>query len=143
MRASILVPPTNGEPLLLYIVATTQVVSTALVVEREEERHVLKVQCPIYFISKVLSNSNTRYPQIQKLLYAVLIARRKLRHYFGSHPVTVVTSFPLSEVIRNWVSTRRITKWAHELMDQGISYAPQTAMKSQALADFIVEWTEI
>ena len=42
-KAPILVPPTYGELLLLYIVATTQVVSTALVVEREEEGHTLKV----------------------------------------------------------------------------------------------------
>jgi len=63
-KASILVPPTNGEPLLLYIAATMQVVSTTLVVEREEEGHALKVQRPVYFISEVLSNSKTRYPQI-------------------------------------------------------------------------------
>ena len=64
MKAPILVPPTNGESLLLYIVATMQVVSAALVVEREEEGHALKVQRPMYFISEVLSNSKTRYPQI-------------------------------------------------------------------------------
>ena len=63
-KAPILVPPTEGEPLLLYIVATTQVVSVALVVEREEEGHALKIQCPMYFISEVLSDSKTRYPQI-------------------------------------------------------------------------------
>ena len=64
MRAPILVPPTDGEPLLLYIVATTQVVSAALVVEREEEGHAFKVQCPMFFISEVLSDSRTRYPEI-------------------------------------------------------------------------------
>ena len=63
MKAPILVPPTNGEPLLLYIAATTQVVSAALVVEREEEGHALKVQHLVYFISEVLSNSKTRYPK--------------------------------------------------------------------------------
>ena len=42
-RAPILVPPSNGESLLLYIAATMQVVSAALVVEREEEGHTLKV----------------------------------------------------------------------------------------------------
>ena len=42
-KAPILVPPTNGEYLLLYIAATTQVVNAALVVEREEEGHTLKV----------------------------------------------------------------------------------------------------
>ena len=64
MKALILVPLTDGEQLLLYIVATTQVVNTVLVVEREEEGHALKVQHPIYFISEVLSDSKTRYPQI-------------------------------------------------------------------------------
>ena len=55
----------------------------------------------MYFISEVLSDSKTCYPQIQKLLYTVLNTKRKLRHYFESHPVTVVTSFPLSEVIHS------------------------------------------
>ena len=63
-KASILVPPTNGEPLLLNVTATTQVVSAALVVEREEEGHALKVQHIVYFISEVLSDSKTHYPQI-------------------------------------------------------------------------------
>ena len=63
-NSPILVPLTDGEPLLLYIVATTQVVSATLVVEREEEGHALKVQHPMYFISEVLSNSKTCYPQI-------------------------------------------------------------------------------
>ena len=76
-------------------------VSVALVVEQEEEGHTLKVQRPVYFISEVLSDSKTHYPQIQKLLYTVLITKGKLRHYFESHPMTIVTSFPLGEVIRN------------------------------------------
>ena len=108
MKAPILAPPTDGEPLLLYIAATTQVVSAALVVEREEEGHALKVQHPMYFISEVMSNSKTCYPQIQKLLYAILITKRKLHYYFESHPVTVVTSFPLGEVVQNQDATRRI-----------------------------------
>ena len=99
MKAPILVSLTDGELLLLYIAPTTQVVSATLVVEQEEEGHALMVQRPVYFISEVLSDSMTRYSQIQKLLYAVLITKRKLRHYFESHPVTVVTSFPLGEVV--------------------------------------------
>jgi hypothetical protein len=56
--------------------------------------------------------------------------------------VTVVTSFPLGDVVRNPDATGRVAKWALELMGQGISYTPRTAIKSQVLADFIVEWTE-
>ena len=74
---------------MIYVAATTQVVSDAIVVERREEGHALLVQRPVYFISEVLSESKIRYPQIQKLLYAVILTRRKLRHYFESHPVTV------------------------------------------------------
>jgi hypothetical protein len=98
-NAPILVPPAAGEALLIYVAATTQVVSVAIVVERQEEGHALLVQRPVYFISEVLSETKIRYPQIQKLLYAVILTRRKLRHYFESHPVTLVSSFPLGEII--------------------------------------------
>jgi hypothetical protein len=97
--APILVPPAAGEALLIYVATTTQVVSAAIVVERREEGNALPVQRPVYFISKVLSETKICYPQIQKLLYAVILTRRKLRHYFESHPVTVVSSFPLGEII--------------------------------------------
>ena len=63
-KAPILVPPSDGESLLLYIAVTTQVVSATLVVEREEEGHILKVQRPVYFINEVLSDSKTCYSQI-------------------------------------------------------------------------------
>jgi hypothetical protein len=77
-NAPILVPPAAGEALLIYVAATTQVVSVAIVVERREEGHELLVQRSVYFISEVLSETKIRYPQIQKLLYAVILTRRKL-----------------------------------------------------------------
>ena len=93
--APILTPPIDGESIYLYVAATTQVVSAVIVVERQEEGHALPVQRPVYYISEVLSETKTLYPQIQKLLYAIVLARRMLRHYFEAHPVTVVSSFPL------------------------------------------------
>ena len=61
-KAPILVPPAEGESLLLYVVAMTQVVSATLVVEQGEEGHALKAQRPMYFVSEVLFDSKTRYP---------------------------------------------------------------------------------
>jgi hypothetical protein len=97
-NSPILVPPATGEPLLLYVAATTQVVSAVLVVERAEEGHALVIQRLVYFISEVLLETKVHYPQIQKLLYTIVLTRRKPRHYFEGHPVTVVSSFPLGEI---------------------------------------------
>jgi ribonuclease HI len=127
---------------LIYVAATTQVVSAAIVVERREEGHALLVQRPVYFISEVLSETKIRYPQIQKLLYAVILTRRKLRHYFESHSMTVVSSFPLGEIIQCREASGRIAKWAVELMGETISFAPRKAIKSQVLADFVAEWVD-
>ena len=74
-------------------------VSAVVVVERQEEGHALPVQQLVYFISEVLSETKTRYPHIQKLIYTIVLAPCKLRHYFQSHLVTVVSSFPLGEII--------------------------------------------
>ena len=114
-------------------------VSVAIVVERQEEGHALLIQQPIYFINEVLSETKTRYPHIQKLIYAVILARRKLRHYFESHQVTVVSSFPLGEIIHNREASGRIAKWAVKLMGEALSFAPRKAIKSQVLADFVAE----
>jgi ribonuclease HI len=127
---------------LIYVAATTQVVSAVVVVERQEEGHALLIQRPVYFISEVLSETKIRYPQIQKLLYAVILTRRKLRHYFESHPVTVVSSFPLGEIIQCREASGRIAKWAVELMGETLSFAPRKAIKSQVLADFLAEWVD-
>jgi hypothetical protein len=134
--------PEASESLLLYLEVTTQVIIVALVVEREEPWHVYKVQRPVYYISKVLSDCETRYNQVQKLLYVVLIMKHKLLYYFRRHPVHVVTSHELGEINRNGLSTVRIAKWALELMGLDITYLPQTVIKSHASAEFMVEWTE-
>jgi hypothetical protein len=79
-HAPILIPPQDGEPLYLYVAATTQVASAVIVVECTEEGHALPVPRLVYYISEVLSETKARYPQVQKLLYAVVLARRKLHH---------------------------------------------------------------
>ena len=98
-------PPVPTAPLpgeeLLYIAATTHVVSTAIVVERQEEGHAYGVQRPVYFISEVLSESKVRYPSIQEILYEILITSRKLRHYFNEYKISVITDFPLVDILQN------------------------------------------
>jgi hypothetical protein len=94
-------PNQPAEDLLLYISCMTHVVSTALVIERVEEGHTYPVQHPVYFISDVLGPLKMKYPQVQKLLYTVLLTARKLRHYFDDHKVIVVTGFPIGDILHN------------------------------------------
>jgi hypothetical protein len=81
-KPPVLTAPRKKEQLLLYLTATTHVVSTAIVVERQEDGHAYPVQRPVYFVNEVLSEFKERYQPVQKLLYAVLITSQKLRHYF-------------------------------------------------------------
>jgi hypothetical protein len=89
----ILAAPEPGELLYLYITAATEAVSMALVVERTAQKGqepegsgpttgVGTVQRPVYYISEVLHEAKARYLETHKLLYAMLVASRKLRHYF-------------------------------------------------------------
>jgi ribonuclease HI len=99
------------------------------------------VQHPVYFINEVLHEAKTRYLEVHKLLYAVLIASRKLCHYFQAHRISVVTSYPLRVILRNTNATDNIAKWAGELAEFELDFVPCHVVKSKVLADFIVDRT--
>jgi len=137
--APILASPLSKEPMLLYTAAMSRVISVVIIVEQKEEGQEYPVQRPVYYLSEVLSESKQRYPQYQKLVYTVFMAQRRLRHYFQEHPITVVSSSPLSDIICNREANGRVAKWAVEIGIFSIKYSPHTAIKSQALTDFIVD----
>ncbi|XP_066344515.1 uncharacterized protein [Miscanthus floridulus] len=115
-KPPIMTAPWPDETLLIYIAATSRVISTAIVVEREE---------------------------VQKLLYAVLITLLNLHHYFEYYKIAVVTESPLGDILCNKEANGRIIKLAIELSTYSIEFRSKPTMKSQALADFVAEWTKI
>ncbi|SPT20395.1 unnamed protein product [Triticum aestivum] len=138
----VLAAPTEKEPMLLYIAATSRVVSTVIVVQRPEEGRAQLVQILVYYLSEVLSTSKQNYPHYQKMCYGVYFAAKKLKPYFQEHPITVVCTAPLAEIIGSQDASGRVAKWASELPPCTIFYQPRTAIKSQALANFLVDWVE-
>jgi hypothetical protein len=97
------------------------------------------IQRLVYCISEVLHKAKTRYLEVHKLPYVVLIASRKLRHYFQAHRISVVTSYPLRAILRNPNVTGNIANWAVELAEFELDFVQRHAVKSQVLPDFIID----
>ena len=131
----LLSPFVLGEELYLYLAVTLHAVSSALI--REEGR----VQKPVYYTSRALRGAEAWYPQIEKLAFALITASRKLRHYFQAHIINVMMDHPLKKAMNKLEAAGRLIQWAVELSEFDIKYLPRHAIKAQALADFITEFT--
>lgn len=99
------------------------------------------MQSLIYYISKPLIDTETRYLQLKKSALALVIASRKLKPNFQCHPILIVTTIPLRSILHKPELSGRLGKQAIELSEHDIIYQPRTAIKSQVLADFIVDFS--
>ncbi|GAA0157436.1 hypothetical protein LIER_14704 [Lithospermum erythrorhizon] len=98
-------------------------------------------QRPVCYVSHVLHGVEENYPLIDKFAFALVISSRKLKIYFESRPIQVVTDQPMKRVIMSPQLSRRLTTWAIELSEFDISYVPRTSIRAQALVDFVIECT--
>ncbi|CAL2276653.1 unnamed protein product [Prunus armeniaca] len=104
--------PVPDEDLFVYLAVSNSAISSALI--REE----LGAQHPIFYTSKALLDAETRYPKLDNLILALVVSARKLRSYYQAHQVIAI-----------------------ELSQYDLLYRPKTAIKAQALADFVAEFT--
>ncbi|XP_071900977.1 uncharacterized protein [Coffea arabica] len=128
-----LTAPEVGETLFLYLSACSEAISAVLV--REDGG----IQRPVYYVSRALQGPETRYTPAEKLVLALVHAARKLRPYFQGHSVVVLTDQPLRQILTKSEVSGKMTKWAVELVEHDLIYRPRTAIKAQALADFLAE----
>ena len=99
------------------------------------------IQHPVYYASKTLLDAEKRYLPLEKLAFALVIASRKLKHYFEAHTIIVLTSHPLKAILRKADLSGRLSKWSIKLGQFDIQFQPRNAIKGQVFVDFIVEFT--
>ncbi|CAJ2661849.1 unnamed protein product [Trifolium pratense] len=131
----VLTRPNEGETLYLYLAVASEAISAVLIRETEQG------QKPVYFVSKALQGPELRYLQIEKTALAVVMAARKLRHYFLAHSIVVRTDQPIKQLLARPDMTGRMLKWSLELSEFEIFFESRKALKAQVLADFIAEMT--
>lgn len=140
LKAYLAAPPllshaAPGKLLYLYLSASPSAISSILIRNHDG------VQKPIYYVSRAYQGAEPRYSELEKLALALISAAKRLQHYFQSHTIVVVTDQPLKRVLRKPDVSRRLVKWAVELGEFDVQSQARAAIKAQALADFVAEFT--
>ena len=135
VRASLLMRPDLQETLQLYLAVSDRTLGAVLAKEHEKNQH------PVFYVSHVLKDAETRYPNAEKFAYGLVMASRKLRHYFQGRTIQVVTDQPLKKILSRPEASGRVVAWSVELGEYDLEYVPRTTIKAQALVDFMVGCT--
>ena len=114
----------QGETFSLYLAVSSIAVSSALI--REEGG----TQLPMYYTSKAFQGAEERYPAMEKLALALVIAARKLWPYFQSHKIILLTNHPLRKAMNKPDAVGQLIQWAIELSEFDIEYRPRQAIKA-------------
>ena len=131
----LLSPSKERESLQLYLALSATAVNATLI------REVNKKQLPVYYVNQAFQGAKFGYPKIEKFAFALIVASRKLRQYFQASPILVMTNQSIKKSMNKLETAGRMVQWAIELSQFDIEYHPRTAIKAQALADFIAEFT--
>ncbi|CAN6687889.1 unnamed protein product [Malus baccata var. baccata] len=134
----VLVPPQRGKPLKLYISASEKSIGSLLAQNNEGGK-----EQAVYYLSRILTEVETRYSPVERLCLALYFTASKLRHYMLPCHVHIIAK---TDVIKYMLSkpmlAGRIGKWILALSEFSFQYVPQRAVKGQAIADFLTEHQE-
>jgi len=119
----VLCKPELGTLLCLYFAVTEKAISSVLLQEQDQ------VQKPIYFVNMVLQGPKVRYQALEKAALAVVFSARRLRHYFQSFIVIIMTDLPIHKVLQKSDVAGRMVRWAVELSEFDVQYEPRGPIK--------------
>ncbi|PKI58275.1 hypothetical protein CRG98_021357 [Punica granatum] len=137
VQPPVLVPPTPGRPLVLYLTVRRQ--SLGCMLEQEEES--THTERAIYYLSKKFTDGESNYPEIEKMCCALVWVMQRLRQYTLYHTVRLLSKAdPLKYLLDSPSSTRNLAKWRCQLTEYDIEYLSRTSVKGQAIADHLAEF---
>lgn len=120
--------------LWIYLSLSEIAVSSTLVRQEQDKKY------PVYYISYILKSPEVRYIGLENITLELILIARRLHPYFLSHPVIVLTDTPLGRILTHPEAMGRLIKWATKLNEYNIEYQPHPSIKTQAHADFLVEY---
>ena len=117
----------------MYLAVLETSVSAALIREEGRKQH------PVYYVSQAFQGVEFKYSRIEKIVFALIVSSCKLRQYFQENPILVMTDQPIKKSMKQPEAAGRMIQWTIELSQFDIEYHRRTAIKAQALVDFIAE----
>ncbi|KAL0455729.1 UNVERIFIED_CONTAM: hypothetical protein Slati_0912100 [Sesamum latifolium] len=142
MKPPVLVALVYGRPLILYVAAQERSVGIQLAQKNDEGK-----ENSLYYLIRTMTPNELKYSPIEKLCLTLIFAIQKLKHYFQSHSIHLVSKAnPLKYVMTKPLLSDKLARWYIQLQQFEITYVPQKAVKGQVLADFLadhpmpVEW---
>ncbi|KAG9444850.1 hypothetical protein H6P81_016190 [Aristolochia fimbriata] len=135
MKPPVLMAPTSGKPLLLYIAAQEKSLG-ALLAQNDDQGK----ERPLYYLSRTMVGAELNYSPIEKTCFALIFAIQKLRHYLLAHSTNLISrADPLKFIMSRPMLSGRLAKWALLLSEFEINFIPQKAIKGQGLANFLAD----
>ena len=132
----ILVPPREGEPLLLYLIVIETAMGAMLAQYLEESRK----ENAIYYLSKKMTDYEVNYNAVEKTCVALVWASQKLRHYMLSFQVFLVSRMdPLKYLLEKPMLTYRTARWLMLLSEFEIKYVVQSSIKGRVISEHLAE----
>ena len=118
----------------LYLAVFNTTISSTLIKEEED------VQRMVYYTSQAFKGAEVNYLRLQKITFALVVASRKLRHYFQIHLIVIMINQPIRKTMNKIDAAGLFIQWVIELGQFDIKYWPRVAIKAQVLIDFIAKF---